>query len=143
MTRRRGFTYVELVASVMLVAIASLSAVATWSLAPRALANKRLTEMAVQLAVQELERLRAFRYDGLTETPAAAPNVFFFDKHGAPVPSATGAEYQIKSWVITRDTNGDNLFDTSDLRELTVEVWNAGETKRYERAQTLLAFGGL
>lgn len=140
---RRGFTYLELLASVMLVALASLGAILSWRLAPQAVANKRVTEMSVQLAVSELERLRAFRYAGLTETPPAAPNVFYFDKAGSLLASATGAAYKLKSWVITTDSNGDGIANSADLRELTVEVWNAAETRRYERAQTLLTAGGV
>lgn len=140
---RRGYTYLELIASVMLVAIASLGTVLSWRLAPQAVANKRVTEMSVQLAVSELERLRAFRYTALTDTPNASPNVFYFDKSGAALASSTGASYLVKSWVITQDSNGDNVRNDSDLRELTVEVWAPGETRRYERAQTLLAPGGV
>jgi type II secretory pathway pseudopilin PulG len=140
---RRGFTYLELIASVMLVALASLGAVLSWRLAPQAVANKRVTELSVQLAVSELERLRAYGYEGLTETPVTAPNVFYFDKSGVALGSSTGASYKVKSWVITLDSNGDNAKTSADLRELTVEVWNPGETRRYERAQTLLTSGGV
>jgi type II secretory pathway pseudopilin PulG len=140
---RRGFTYLELVASVMLVAIAGTCAVMSWGLAPKALATKRLTEMSVQLASAELERLKAFTYQQLLDTPVSSPNVQYFDRYGTLLASSTGAAYKVKSWVITQDTNNDGTFDSVDLRELTVEVWNPVETSQYERTQTLLAFGGI
>jgi len=138
---RRGFTYLELIASAMLVAIAGMGAMLSWRLAPQAVANKRLTEMSVQLAVSELERLKAVKYQNLSDT--TTPNVFYYDKNGGALVSSTGATYLVKSTVLTQDTNGDNLYDSLDLRELTVEVWNPAETQRYEQAQTLLAYGGL
>jgi type II secretory pathway pseudopilin PulG len=140
---RRAFTYLELVASVMLVAMAGICAVTSWSLAPKAVGNKRMTEMSVQLAVLELERLKGVGYDHLVETTVGAPYVSYFDKNGGSLGSATGAVFKVKSWVITQDTNNDNTYDSLDLRELTVEIWNPTESQRYERAQTLLAFGGI
>jgi len=138
---RRGFTYLELVASAMLVAIAGMGAILSWRLAPQAVANKRITEMSVQLATSELERLKAVKYQSLSDT--TTPNVFYYDKNGSALGSAAGATYKVKSTVVTQDTNGDSLYDSLDLRELTVEVWNPTETKRYEQAQTLLAYGGI
>ena len=140
---RRGVTYLELVASMMLVAIAAACSMASWNLAPKILNNRRATEMAVMLASQELERLKAFKYDGLTVTPVGSPNVFYYDKSGALLGSATGATYKVKSWVIPQDTNGDGNLTTADLRELTAEVWTPTESKRYERALTLLTKDGI
>lgn len=138
---RRGFTYLELVASAMLVAIAGMGAILSWRLAPQAVANKRITELSVQLAASELERLKAVKYQALSDT--TSPNVFYYDKNGSVLASATGATYKVKSTVVTQDTNGDGIYDSLDLRELKVEVWNPAETKRYEQAQTLLAYGGI
>ena len=140
---RRGFSYLELVASVMLVALAGTCAVMSWGLAPKALAAKRLTEMSIQLGGAELERLKSLKYEQLVDTAVNAPNVQYFDKFGALLGSSTGSTYKLKSWVITQDTNHDGTLDSVDLRELTVEVWNPAETSRYEQTQTLLAFGGI
>jgi hypothetical protein len=118
-----------------------MGAILSWRLAPNAVANKRLTEFSVQLAVSELERLKAYKYEGLDDT--TTPNVFYFDKNGGALVSATGATYKVKSWVSTQDSNNDGVLDSLDLRELKVEVWNPLETKRYEQAQTLLSFGGV
>jgi hypothetical protein len=127
----------------MLVAIAGACSVASWGLAPKILANRRATEMSVMLAAQELERLKAFKYDGLTVTPVGTPNTFYYDKLGALLGSATGATYKVKSWVIPQDSNGDSVLNTADLRELTVEVWTPNESRRYERAVTLLTKDGI
>ena len=140
---RRGVTYLELVASMMLVAIAAACSMASWNLAPKILNNRRATEMAVTLASQELERLKAFKYDGLTVTAVGSPNVFYYDKSGGLLGSATGATYKVKSWVIPQDSNGDSVLTTADLRELSVEIWTPTESKRYERAVTLLTKDGI
>src|SRR5439155_15995386 len=54
MTRRRGLTYLEVLAAAVLVAIAAAAALSTWQLTSRAPANKRLTEMGSLLAVREI-----------------------------------------------------------------------------------------
>jgi type II secretory pathway pseudopilin PulG len=140
---RSGVTYIELLASTLLVAIAAAGAFATWSLSLRAPANKRVTEMSVQLAVREIERIKAQKYAGAPETASNSPVVTYFDLYGNTSASAPSRGFQVKSWVITQDTNNDGSFDSSDLREITVQVWDSAGTKMYEQAQTMLSFGGV
>src|SRR5262249_9782183 len=125
-----------------LIAIAAVAAFASWSVAVRAAGNKRVTEMAVYLAVREIEHLKAQKYINLADNAANSPNVSYYDKNGAPVGSATTGGYKTKSWVTAID-NRDNTTNTEDLREIKVEIWNSGETKKYDTEQTLLTFGGL
>lgn len=142
-SHRRGSTYVELLVSMILLSIAATAAVATWSMTVRIPATKRAAEVSLTLAVGEMERLKAIKYANLPETTAAAPNVSYFSSAGAPVTAAAARGYEVLSWVVTLDSNADGGMDARDLRELTVEVWNTGRTRRHERLQAQLAQGGL
>jgi type II secretory pathway pseudopilin PulG len=140
---RRGFTYAELVVAVCILGLASAGALSTWSMAGRVPATKRRTEMAFSLAVMELERLKAQTYMNLAETAVASPNDAYYEVTGAPVASASPRGFRVLSWVITEDTVANGYFDTGDLRQITVEVWDNTKTTRYDREQTFLAYGGL
>ena len=142
--RRGGFTYTELLVAVLLVAIAASWGLAAWSISSRAPANKRATEMAVYIATQELERMKARKYMGMSDTPVGSPIVTYYDRYGAPAAGNTAAPrgFQARSWVMPMvDRNG--VADSEDLREIKVEVYDNGGGRMYERAQTLLAFGGV
>jgi type II secretory pathway pseudopilin PulG len=135
---RCGFTYAELLIAALLLSIVSAAAFAGWGISVRAPANKRVTEMAVFIGVQELERRKAQTY--LFQT--ADVRVQYYDKHGAPVTAAVAKGYKAKSWS-TVAINRDRATNTEDLLEIRIEVWNNEETQRYENIQTLMAFGGM
>ena len=140
--RRRGAGYLELLVAVILLVIAATGAYATWAFSVKAPANKRVTEMGVYLGSRELERLKAQKYGSLVDTSTGSPNVTYYDKYGASATGATTGGYKVKSWVTTL-VDRDAKTNTEDLREVSVEVWDSGETKKYETARTLLTFGGL
>src|SRR5947209_805359 len=102
MTRRRGLTYLEVLAAAVLVAMAAAAALSTWQLTSRAPANKRLTEMGSLLAVREIERLKAFTYLNLPDVAANNATVTYYDKNGlaASPNAAVSGGYKVKSWVI-------------------------------------------
>jgi prepilin-type N-terminal cleavage/methylation domain-containing protein len=135
---RRGFTYVELLVAAILLGIAAAAGIAGWNLSVRAPANKRVTEMAVFIGIQELERMKAKKYLSVHESVI----VQYYDKYGAPVGSAVTKGYKARSWSSAL-INRDGVTNTEDMRELRVEVWDNTETTRYESIQTLLTFGGL
>lgn len=139
--RERGFTYTELLIAVVLVAMAGTYAVSTWSLSSRAPANKRVTEMGVYIATQELERLKALKYLGLPDT-GANPVVTYYDRYGAVVTGPVAQGYKAKTWI-RPVVNRDGVPNIEDVLELRVEVWDSRETRRHETARTLLAFGGV
>jgi prepilin-type N-terminal cleavage/methylation domain-containing protein len=139
---RRGLTYLELLVAALIIAIAASAAFASWGIAGRAAGNKRVTEMGVYLAVREIEHLKSQKYINLPDNAANSPNVSYYDKNGAPVGSATTGGYKVKSWV-TIIVNRDAVSNTEDLREIKVEVWDSGETKKFDTEQTLLTFGGV
>ena len=156
--RRRGFGYLELLASVLLLLIASAGALATWSLSVQTPANKRNIEMGVYLGVSELERLKAQGYLGLPETgpPGNASSnpivryygrtgavTGYYDQTGALVGGPAARGYRARAWIETQDTNGDGLKNSKDLREVTVEVTDNNGNVLYERVRTLLSFGGV
>lgn len=140
--RRHGFTYVELLASVLIVAMSAAYAMASWGISSRAPANQRVTEMGVFVATQQLERLKAEKYMTLMDTPAGTPTITYYDRYGAPAAAAAPQGYLVKT-TIGPLVNRDGMINTEDLREIVVEVWDNAQTKRYEQARTLLAFGGL
>ena len=143
MRRESGFSYLELLIAALVLAIATVGALATWSYSSRAPANKRVTEMGVYVATQEIERLKARRYMGLEDTPAGSPLVTYYDRYGAPSASGTPQPqgYKVKAFI-TPAVDRDATPNTEDLREIRVEVWDNNETTRYEEARVLLAFGG-
>ena len=140
---RRGFGYMELLVAVLLVAIASMAALASWSLSLRAPQNKRVTEMGVYVAVQALERLKARKYMGLTDTAENAPMVSYYDRYGSPVDGAAPRGYMVRAWIRPL-INRDGITNTEDLREIEIRVSdNNGTNPPYEQIRTLLTFGGV
>ena len=103
--------------------------------------GERLTEMAVYIGVRETERLKAQKYMGL---PATLPSPFYFDRYGMPAPGnqPVAQGYKVKL-LITNLVDRNSKLDVEDLRELTVEVWDNGETRPYIQMKTLLSFGGI
>jgi len=140
---RRGASYLELLVSVVILAITGAAAVATWGWSVRVPATKRLAEMGSYLAVTEMERLKALKYANLVETAPASPSQSYFGPSGAPVPTPVARGFQVLSWTTTQDSNADGARNAADLREVVVEVWNNDRTQRYERLQTLLTAGGV
>lgn len=108
MRRESGFSYLELLIAALVLAIATVGALATWSYSSRAPANKRVTEMGVYVAVQEIERLKARRYMGLEDTPAGSPLVTYYDRYGAPSASGTPQPqgYKVKAFITPRGGSG-------------------------------------
>jgi type II secretory pathway pseudopilin PulG len=139
---RRGFSYLELLVSVLLLVMAAAGAISTWSITLKAPANKRVTEMAAYVGVRELERLKALKYGQLDDTPVNAPLVRHYDRYGAPSVSQATQGYRAKTWVTTM-VNRDGSTNSEDLREIKIEIWDAGETRLYDTVRTLLTFGGL
>ena len=147
MRRRRGFSLLELLAAVVLLAIAAAGALATWSMSSRAAANKRATEMAVYCGVHALERLKTQKYMSLPETGqpadvASTPLVFWYDRNGQPAVSAQAQGYRARGWISTW-VNRDGVTNTEDLRAITVQVTDNAGTREYDRIVTLISFGGL
>ncbi len=145
--RRAGTTYVELLAAAMILAIVAAGGVATWSFVSRAPANKRVTEMASLIGVQEVERLKATGYTNLA--PSAldgsgnpVPSVRYYDRYGAVTTVAASRRYQARSAVVVV-VNRNGRADKEDLKELRVEVWDAAGSRRYSSVATLLCFGGV
>jgi prepilin-type N-terminal cleavage/methylation domain-containing protein len=140
---KRGFSYVELLAAVLLVSIASAAALASWSISTRAPANKRATEMGVYVGVQALERLKARKYLGVNDTAENAPLVTFYDRYGALAGAAAERGYTVRAWIrpmVSRDA----VLNTEDLREIEIKVYNNALTEPpYEHVRTLLTFGGV
>src|SRR5581483_7425306 len=81
-SRRRGLTMIELLAAVLMVSIAAAGAAATWTLASRVVATKRITEMGAYVALQQMDRLKARKYSSLAYTAEDAPLVDWYDKNG-------------------------------------------------------------
>lgn len=141
MRHEAGFTYLELLMAALILAVATVGALATWSYSSRAPANKRVTEMGVYVATQEIERLKARRYLGIEDTDPGSPLVTYYDRYGGPTGGAVMQGYKVKSFI-TPAVDRDGASNTEDLREIRVEVWDNNEAKRYEEARILLAFGG-
>lgn len=145
--RVRGLTLPEVLVAAIILGIVAAGAAASWSLATKAAANKRAVEIGTAIAVTELERLKALRYEYLTPSPmqggSPVPTVRWYDRYGNWLgASATTGDFKSKSVIrVVIDRNGER--DREDLLELTVEVWDRDETQLYERARTLLSFGGV
>lgn len=144
---RRGFSYAELLVSALILVIAVAGAFAHWSFSVRMPAIKRVQEMGVYIAVEELERVKARRFLGSLITPANAPVVSYYTRNGVlevtgDTPDLQG--YKVKTWI-TSAVDRDGAANTEDLREVTVEVWDRAEanTNPFERVRTLLSFGGI
>ena len=155
MRRRQasGMTYVEVLVAVLLVSVAAASAFATWVLSSKAPANKRNIEMGVYIATTEIERMKALKYNGLTDNgtiytssgtniPGGTATIRYYDATGTYKSTQPSVGYQAKIWVTPiLDRNG--RTDGEDLREIRVQVWNVAGTAMYEDARTLLTLGGL
>ena len=144
---RRGMTIVEVLVAALVLGIVAAGALASWSLASQAAANKRTIEIGTAIAVHELERLKAMGYPYLPASPVQSgqpvPTVRWYDKYGQWLgASATTGDFKVKSYVsILIDRDGE--ANSEDLKEIVVEVWNGDETRLLERARTLLTFGGV
>ena len=141
MSVRRGFSYLETLVAVLLLAVAATTAVSSWNVAARAPANKRVAEIALGLAASHMEMGKARLTLGLPAGQAAlAPDVFY-GQSGEPAVTATPSGYRVRSSVrVVSDSDG--IPSTDDLCELTVEVWDGSGQVLYETSRTLLAFGG-
>jgi hypothetical protein len=130
--------------AVVLLVIVAVGAFAHWSISVRAPGNKRVTEMGVFVGVQELEKVKARRFLGTAITPANAPLVSYYDKHGKPDPADADRFYKVKTWNTTL-VDRDASANTEDLREVKIEVWDLNETAAdpYETIRTLMSFGGI
>ena len=140
-----GFSMIELLVAVMLLAIAATGAAGTWVFSLRATANKRLTEMGAYIGIQELERMKDLRYDALTYTQESAPVVDWYDKNGqwlGTAPSVTGGVYRASTWIrpiVDRDATANQ----EDLKEIEVQVWSGDGSAQYEGVRTLITYGGI
>lgn len=134
---------VELLASVLLLAIAAAGALAHWHLAGAFAQNKRVTEMAVFVGVRELELLKSQRYLSNPNTPSGTPIVRYWDRYGAPAGGPVDRGYKTKT-TVTAVVNRDGVANTEDLKEIVIQVWDAGETgaQPYDTVRTLMSFGG-
>ncbi|HZP82168.1 MAG TPA: prepilin-type N-terminal cleavage/methylation domain-containing protein [Chthonomonadaceae bacterium] len=147
-SRRRGLTMIELLAAVLMVSIAAAGAAATWTLASRVVATKRITEMGAYVALQQMDRLKARKYSSLAYTAEDAPLVDWYDKNGqwlgnsSSSPAVTTGYFQTKSWV-RQIVNRDATTNTEDLAQVEVRVLNTAGTRTYEDIYTLLTFGGI
>lgn len=139
---RRGFSIAETLAAVLVLSIASAAALTSWHISVRAPGNKRVTEMGVYVGVRHLEQIKAARFLSLDVTSAGAPLIAYYDRYGAAVAQAAAQGYTVKTWMAPW-VNRDGVINAEDIREITIEVWDNGLTRRYERIRTLLTFGGL
>jgi prepilin-type N-terminal cleavage/methylation domain-containing protein len=148
--RRKGFTYIEVLVAIMLVAVAAsglFACVRITTMTPR---TKRTTEMAVYISVAALERIKAQKFLSMTDImPLPATPVptgvssWYYDKNGVPATSASTGGYTVLYGVHLDDTNGDGVYDTRDMRHIVVEVRDNTLAKLYERIDSYLAFGGV
>lgn len=145
--RRTGFTIVEALVAVVLVAVAAsglFACVRITAMTPR---TKRTTEMAVYISVAALERIKGQKFLAMTDItplpPAAGSNAWYYDKNGAPAAAASSGGYTVLYGAQLTDTNGDGVLDTRDMRRIVVEVWDNARATRYERIDTYIAFGGV
>lgn len=138
----RGFTILELLAAVVLIAIAAIGAAATWSLSTRAAANRRATDMGNYIAVREMERLKSSKYQSLNDTTTGSPSITYFNRYGDPEGSQVTRGFKVKTWI-SPIVNRDSTTNSEDLREVKIEVRSNDEATLYETARTLLTFGGL
>jgi hypothetical protein len=127
-------------AAALLLSIAALAAARTWAISSRAPANKRVTEMGVYVATQELEKLKVTTYSLLV---TGNSGTHWYDKNGAYLgSSATTGVYQA-NWSVNAKVNRDGVSNVEDLLELQVVVKDTTGSQTYETAQTLLTFGGV
>lgn len=143
----RGMTLVEVLVAAMILGIAAGGAVASWGWASKAAANKRATEIGYALCVGEVERLKAIRYPYLTPSAIVSgspvPSIRWFDKYGSWLGSgATTGAFRVET-IVTVLIDRDNTANSEDLKEVVVETWDGNRTKMYDRARTLLTFGGV
>lgn len=142
-SRMRGLTFLELLLASVLLAFVCAAALTGWAISVRAPANRRVTEMGVYIATQEMERLKARKYLNLALNAQNAPNVTWYDQYGTWLgPNANTGVYQVQSWV-RQLVDRDGRINSEDLRELEVQVWDAGGINRFETARTLISFGGI
>jgi prepilin-type N-terminal cleavage/methylation domain-containing protein len=140
--RLRGMSMIETLAAVLIVGIAAAAAVATWGLALRVVANKRVTEMTNYLGTREIERLKAKKFSFLSVSNT--PLVTYYDKTGASAAGAVAEGFKVESTVstaVSRPTTG----GAGDVHEIQVQVWSSDGTTRYDdgNIRTLLSTGGL
>lgn len=147
---------VELLVSVLLVSMAASLAAASWTISSKVTRTKRVTEMGAYLGIQEMERLKAYKYESLTSTSDASPVIDWYDKNGsylgrdaasptaypAVIGTAATGTYKVKAWVQAL-VDRNSTTDTEDLAELQVQVWNTAGTTKYEDIRTILTFGGI
>lgn len=153
---RRGLTMVELLMAVLIVSMMAGLAAASWNFSSKVTRSKRVTEMGAYLGIQEMERLKAYKYESLAFTTDASPIIDWYDKDGnylgrdatsptsypAVIGTASTGTYKVKAWVRSLvDRNA--TADTEDLAELQVQVWNTAATTKYEDIRTVLTFGGI
>jgi len=146
--KKRGMSLVETLAAVTVLAIASTGAIATWRIAVRLPASKRVTEMGVYIGARELERIKALTYfylptgTGAYGAAGTSPVIRYYTRSGADSASRVTPGYKSKTWV-SNLVDRDSISNSEDLKEIVIEVWDDGETTRYETVRTLLAFGGV
>ena len=147
--RRRtlGMTLTEVLVATMILAIVAGGAIASWSLSSRAAASKRAVEIGNAIAVEEIERLKALRYPYLTPSAMQGgqpvPTVRWFDRYGNWLGgAAVTGDFQARETVtVVIDRDGET--NSEDFKEIIVEVWDTAQTQMYERARTLITFGGV
>jgi prepilin-type N-terminal cleavage/methylation domain-containing protein len=144
--RQRGFSFIELLVAVLILSVVASGAVATWSLSSRVPANKRVTEMASLVAVQEIEKIKAQKYLNTTITSTTS----YYDKNGSNRDSGgtVYASAQSKGYTATTTVsvveNRDNTTNTEDLLEVVTVVRPSSDANTtYETQRTLLTFGGI
>jgi Tfp pilus assembly protein PilE len=137
--RLQGFTLVEALSAVVLVAIVAIGAIATWGFSARVVANKRVTEMANYLGTREIERIKAKKY-----AYAPASSTTYYDKTGASTGGAVSFGYMVRSTVAISVARPSSP-SSADLQEIQVQVWNSSGTTRYDdgNIRTLLSTGAM
>jgi hypothetical protein len=138
--RRRGISYLDGLAAVLLLSLAAAGAYATWRNTLLVTQSKRRAELECYIGTSELDRIKAVRWENL---PVGTQMVSYYDAYGglvtaypAAAPSPLPANgYKTQSTVST-------VAGTANLEELTLDVYDTAGLNHYEHIQTLLTKGG-
>jgi hypothetical protein len=138
--RRRGLSYLDGLAAVLLLSLAAAGAYATWRNTLLVTQSKRRAELECYIGTSELDRIKAVRYQNL---PVGTQMVSYYDAFGGLVTAYPAAApnplpangYKTQSTLST-------VAGTASLEELVIDVYDTGGLNHYEHIQTLFTKGG-
>src|SRR5579871_673802 len=126
-SRRRGFSYIEIMTATLILAVCVTALVSTWYVAMNMTVSTNEQGIAYNLARETLEQLKETGFDNTAEAPPTTPVVHYYDiNQNSMDATPTAARFKVTTTVVSDLTiaNSNPVQPAMNaLRTVTVTVY--------------------